>query len=496
MAKEDVVIIGSGLGGLSAAVMLAREGKRVLVVERQRVVGGCLQSFRRGRHLLDTGIHYVGALAEGAILNQYFRYLGVMDRLRLARLDDEGFDCIHLADGSSYLHAAGYDRFVETLARDFPRERAGLETFCARMREVGELISTEVLRSGRLSAGGLEYMSLSAVGELERCIGDEKLRQVLAGSLPLYAGKRESASFYVHAMINHSNIEGAYSFVGGTQQLADLLVEELRRHGGEIRTSAEVTRIHLNGDCVEWVELNGEERVETATVISSIHPCHTFSLLDNNQVIKRAFYSRLQTLENSYGIFTVYLTFKKDTVRYENRNHYIYNTEDVWSLEGKFGGVDIPWVLFSMQASDSPYCEVATLLIPMQLKELERWLETKSGHRGADYEAFKARFAEQIIELVHQRIPHLKPAIEKVYTASPLTYRDYTGTPDGSAYGIVKDFHNPIVNHLPARTRIRNLLLTGQSLNVHGALGVVVSSAVTCSELLGVEYLAKKIGNA
>lgn len=496
MAKEDVVVIGSGLGGLTAAVMLAREGKRVLVVERQRVAGGCLQSFRRGRHLLDTGIHYVGSLAEGAILNQYLRYLGIMDRLRLQRLDDAGFDCIHLMDGSSYLHAAGYDRFVETLARDFPRERAGLERFCSRMREVGSLITPEVLRSGRLSAGGLEYMALSAVGEMERCIGDEKLRQVLAGSLPLYAGQRDSASFYVHAMINHSNIEGAYSFVGGTQQVADLLIEELRRHGGEVRTSAEVTRIHLNGDSVEWVELNDEERIDTDAVISSIHPRTTFSLLDDNHIIKRAFYTRLQTLENSYGIFTVYLTFKPHTVRYENRNHYLYNTHDVWSLEGQFGGFDIPWVLLSMQANGGPDCEVATLLVPMRRAMFERWEATETGRRGAEYEAFKARFAEQVIELVHQHLPYLKPHIERIYTASPLTYRDYTGTPDGSAYGIVKDYRNPIVNHLPARTRIRNLLLTGQNLNVHGALGVVVSSAVTCSELLGVEYLAKKIGNA
>lgn len=496
MARYDVIIIGSGLGGLSAGVMLSKEGMRVLVVEKHRVAGGCLQSFRRGEYLLDTGIHYVGSLAEGRILNQYFRYLGVMDRLHLQRLDDAGYDHVHLHDGTTYRHAAGYENYVEELASAFPHERAALERFCRKMKQVGDLIDPEVLRSGRLSAGGFEFMAMSVAEEIEREIGDERLRQVLAGSAPLYAGQRNRSSFYEHAMINHSNIEGAYSFVGGTQQLADSLVEEIRRHGGEVRLSAEVTRIHLEGDRAEWLELNGRERIEARTILSAIHPVHTFELLENNTVIKRAFFSRLRALENSYGLFTVYLLLKRGCVPYENCNHYYYNAPDVWSHRADYRGVNLPVVLFSMQPSESGYSDVATLLVPMLREEMARWEQTSVGRRGEEYEAFKQHFAERVIDFVSQYRPELRGQIAAVHTASPLTYRDYTATLDGSAYGIVKDYHNPIVNHLPARTRIQNLLLTGQNLNVHGALGVVVSSAVSCSELLGAEYLAKKIGHA
>ena len=86
--------------------------------------------------------------------------------------------------------------------------------------------------------------------------------------------------------------------------------------------------------------------------------------------------------------------------------------------------------------------------------------------------------------------------VEMIHTASPLTYRDYTSTPEGSAYGLVKDCRNPLASLVFARTKISNLLITGQSLNIHGCLGATISSAVTCSEILGEEYLAKKIGNA
>ena len=101
-----------------------------------------------------------------------------------------------------------------------------------------------------------------------------------------------------------------------------------------------------------------------------------------------------------------------------------------------------------------------------------------------------------MIDFVSQYYPNIRESIKSIYTASPLTYRDYTSTPEGSAYGIVKDCRNPMVTLMPARTRIGNLLLAGQNLNIHGCLGTVVSSAVTCSEILGMEYLAKKIGNA
>ena len=146
--------------------------------------------------------------------------------------------------------------------------------------------------------------------------------------------------------------------------------------------------------------------------------------------------------------------------------------------------------------SNSEFTSVITLLTPMPFSICERWADSTLGRRGEEYEAFKAQFSEAVIDFVSQHYPDLRQHIDKIYTASPLTYRDYTSTPEGSAYGIVKDCRNPMVTLMPARTRIGNLLITGQSLNIHGCLGTVVSSAVTSSEILGMEYLAKKIGDA
>lgn len=132
----------------------------------------------------------------------------------------------------------------------------------------------------------------------------------------------------------------------------------------------------------------------------------------------------------------------------------------------------------------------------MLKSQVEKWEDTYIGHRGEDYKEFKAVQAEKMMKILDKYFPDIRPNVQEINTASPLTYRDYTLTPDGTAYGIVKDYHNPIVNHLPTRTKISNLLITGQNLNVHGCIGVSVSAAVTCSEILGEKYLAEKIGNA
>ena len=140
MSRYDVVVIGSGMGGLTCAAMLAKEGMKVCVVEKNHRPGGCLQSFRRGGRILDTGIHYVGSLREGQTMHQYLKYLGVLPRITLRGLDPEGFDLIHL-EGRTFRHALGYDNFVEGLAADFPAERSGIAAYARLLQRIGGSIA-------------------------------------------------------------------------------------------------------------------------------------------------------------------------------------------------------------------------------------------------------------------------------------------------------------------------------------------------------------------
>ena len=495
--KYDVVIIGSGLGGLACGSILSREGMSVCVLEQHRIVGGCFQSFRRGGYTLDTGIHYVGSMEEGQTMYQYFKYFGVLDKLNIRRLDVNGFDVIKFSDGMDYPHAMGYENFYETLVERFPHEHKGLKEYCNLLQKVGGVIAPKIMREGKISAGGIEYMGMSIYDEMERMIQDRTLKNVLAGTITQYAGHPNKSSVYEHAMVNHSNIEGAYGFVGGSQHVADAFVDVIKANGGDVFTSSKVTKIHIEGDKVTYVEVNGEERIEAGAVISAVHPSQTMSLLENNNVIKKAYFTRVNALENSYGIFTTYLLMKPNSYKFRNSNFYLYDTPSVWSTHEDCLKGEIRTMLLCMQDNgQNEYTNVVTLLTPMLASQISKWNDTTLGHRGQEYSDFKEEFAERMIDFACGYFPDLKDSIQSVCTASPLTYRDYTLTPEGTAYGIIKDYHNPVVNHLPSRTKISNLYITGQNLNVHGCIGTAVSAAVTCSEFVGAEYLSKKIGNA
>ena len=132
----------------------------------------------------------------------------------------------------------------------------------------------------------------------------------------------------------------------------------------------------------------------------------------------------------------------------------------------------------------------------MYIDELAEWKDTLPGRRGEAYKLFKQENARQILEFIRQHGIEFGDAIETMYSTTPLSYRDYTGTTNGSAYGIIKPYKCPQIGFVSTRTKLGNLFLTGQNLNVHGALGVTLTAMITCAEFLGQEYLAKKVGNA
>lgn len=495
MSKYDVVIVGSGLGGLECAAILSKEGYHVCVLEKNPIIGGCLQSFRRNGHLLDTGFHYIGSLDPGQILHQYFKYFGILNKIKLRRLDAEAFDVINYED-REYKYAMGYDRFVDTLAESFPSEREGLKQYVQKVKSVCDLIGVDHLRKGIISAGGMEYFSQSASQMIEESVKDERLRNILAGNVTLYGGERDNSMLYHHAMINGSNIEGAYRIVDGTQSVADAFVDAIRANGGEVLRGKEVTRFVVENDKITEVEVNWNERIEAKYFISNLHPATTFDLVDKTKAIKKAYITRLNSTPNTYGLFTVYLIMKKDSFPYINRNYYLHEGKDAWYATAHPEDKRIRFALVCNQANshNEKFADVVTILSPMFFDEVAQWSNTSVERRGDSYKEFKQVKAEEIIDFAARYIPNIRESVEKIYTATPLTYRDYTATPEGSAYGITKSYKNPLISLIPTKTKMGNLFLTGQNLNVHGALGVTLTATLTCSELLGKEYLAKKIG--
>ncbi|WP_044262479.1 phytoene desaturase family protein [Bacteroides timonensis] len=496
MSKYDIIIIGSGLGGLECGAILSKEGYNVCVLEKNELFGGCFQTYRRKGHLLDTGIHYIGSLDEGQVMNQFFRYVGIMDHLKVRKLDENAFDKIFYKN-RIYDYAMGYERFTDTLCRSFPHEKENLWQYTTLLKEVGNLISVDNLKKGIISTEGMKFFNTSAAGMIDKITTNPDLQSVLAGSALLYGGLREHSNFYEHAMINNSYIQGAYRFIDGSMQVASEMINVIRTHGGTVLNNCEVTRIIVENNQVAGVEINHVERIESKYIISNVHPKQTLTLLDKTRCIKNAYISRISSLENTYGIFTLYLIMREKSYPYQNQNLYLHGNNDVW-YDKKVNMGYTTNCMISTQASsrNSDYADVISILTPMYIDELSAWQDTLPEQRGEDYKAFKMGKARQLLEFIKNHGIDFTDHIETMYTTTPLSYRDFTGTCDGSAYGIIKDYKCPQIGFVSTRTKLGNLLLTGQNLNVHGALGVTLTSIITCGELLGHEYLAKRIGHA
>jgi all-trans-retinol 13,14-reductase len=489
--KYDAVIIGSGLGGLQCAYILAKEGYNVCVLEKNPVAGGCLQTFRRHSTVFDTGMHYIGSMDDGQILNRFFRYFGLTGKLRLKRMDENGYDAVRFRDGE-YLFPMGEERLKDTMLGYFPGEKNAILKYTGKLRDVSMTYKFDDPEGIRTSY--MDFLKTGFDDFLNSITTNNTLKNVLLGLSPLYAGVKDKTPLYIPMIIHASYNSSAYRFIDGGSQIADLLTASIRASGGTILCNTEVTGMSFNRTTMSAVEVNGSESIEGRYFISNIHPKKFLSIAPDAP-FRPAYRHRLSSIEETSGIFTLYLSMKKKTFPYMNRNFYVFRNCNVWECSS-YNEKDWP-KSYMMHISPSPddqdYAVAITVNSFMKWSDVTAWENTTVGRRGESYNDFKNERAERLLEMVEADFPGIRSKIDTWYTSTPLTYRDYTGAWKGSIYGILKDFRDPLGTMIIPKTSIGNLFFTGQNINVHGVIGVTVCSILTCMELTGSPDLINKI---
>lgn len=516
-SRCDVAIAGGGLGGLQCGYILAKNGLNVCIVEKNPLLGGCLQSYRRrgaeGTLEFDAGMHYVGGLDQGQPLNALFQYFGLLD-LPWVKMDPEAFDEVNI-NGRSYMFANGHNAFVEKMSGYFPAQKENLKKYAAFLKEVGDSLPKSLSPKAAEDVFTGSLFARSAQEFLQETITDPLLREVLGGtSLKMELGA--NLPLYTFAQINNSFIESAYRLQGGGNLIAEALAAGIKKMGGTILTGCEITEILPDG-----LHLANGEHIAAKHIISNLHPATTINLVGEGAGLRKVYRNRINRLENTFGMFTANIALKPGMVQYLNRNQYVYalgEGESMWApFTGK--GSDVSRVLVSYYSrggataanAGEPFgtatagCGISNplsgkgpalaldLLTPMNWEEVEQFEGSKVGNRPAEYNALKEEKLRGCIKLASTVIPGIEDAIERVYTSTPLTYKDYTATACGSAYGIRKDCSNLMLTLLTPKTPLENLYLTGQSLNLHGVLGVSMTSFFTCAQIIGMEAAVKDL---
>ncbi|WP_454881103.1 phytoene desaturase family protein [Sphingobacterium detergens] len=486
----DSVIIGSGLGGLVTAVLLARFGRKVCVIEKNNQYGGNLQTFVRDKEILDTGVHYIGGLGEGENLYKYFDYLGIMQDLAIQRMDIDEYDRISFeGDPINYPHAQGYDNFINQLLPYFPKEEEALRNYCKKIQEICNSFPMYNLRK---SFGFNEtVLGTSLKSFLDELTDNELLKAVLVGSNFLYVAKAESTPLYVHALTINSYIQSAWRCINGGSQIAKLLIRQLRKYGGDILKNKEVIAVEMEDQLIKAVRTDDQQLIYANEFVSNINLRHTFAMLPE-RFQKQAYVKRIHSLPLSPSVFSVYIVCKDDLIPYQNYNIYHYkNIKSVW-----YDHDQSPLVIsMSRNDRDQTFCHTMTVMCYMTAAEVQQWDESfnrsiiqQLSTRGDSYEAFKTAKAHQIIEELQHLFPNIKDAIRSVHTSSPLTYRDFIGAEEGNMYGYLKEHQYPLNSLISTKTKVKNLFLTGQNVKMHGVLGVTITAFSCCLMMLGKEF--------
>jgi all-trans-retinol 13,14-reductase len=500
MKKFDVLIIGTGMGGLVCGNVLAKQGYTVCMVEKNKQLGGCLQIYVRNRVIFDSGVHYIGGLDSGQNLYQIFKWLGLMDELKLEKMDPD-FDRIILDDDQKeYRFMQGYDAFEQEMFRVFPVEEKAIRMYTQTIQDICDRFPLYRLR---MQGNGekQEAMGISAKKFIESITDNKKLQAVLAGNNMLYAGSGEATPFYIHALTVNSYIESAWRCLDGGSQISKILARNISRSGGQIVKNREVKKLNVEEGIIKSAELNDGSLIHAEYFVSNATPANTYRMTETN-LIRPVTRKRIEAMPSTISSFILNIVFKKDRFPYLKHNYYYQKTGSVWAMDS-YAENDWPlgYAIYCSPAVQKEFARGMTIFAYMRYDEVRPWetsFNTVSSkqNRGTEYDVFKDKKTEQLLNRVEEKFPGLRKSILHTYTSTPLTFRDYIGNEDGNLYGTAKDYRNPVGTLISPKTRIPNLFLTGQYLNLHGILGTAISGLITSIALTGKDDFIEKIRNA
>ena len=490
--RYDVVVVGAGLGGLSAAASLARLGKAVLVVEQHEGPGGYAHVFRRGEYTFDPAIHWTAQAHEGGILDAYLRALGVRDRVEFVRSEVQYGVRF---PGLAATYPTGVEEFIEANARDTD-DPDGFERFIRTCVDLTHESRAAGIRVGLRDLDdavnqfplAFKYRMATAAEVIDEFVHDERGRGLSGVIWPHLGVPPSRASFSVYAGQLVATLEdGPFYPRGSFQRLADALVAAVEQGDGEVVYGTSVTAIDVEGDRVTGVTLDGSRTVAAEIVVSNADGTWTYEHLDGVDALPPAIVRQLRRLTPSISAFLLYVATTLD-VRDLGHEVFLYRHwdhdqtfQDV--LAGRPGGIwaAIPTIHDPSLAPPGEHLIVLSSLAPYDV--------------GRPWQDARERWTELMLGELETMIPGVRDALTFVDSATPLTLERHTRNRGGAIYGWEPTPAQSLGKRLRQRTPIQGLYLAGHwSEPGSGSLRVIYSGIGAAQAIAGIEDLPEFLG--
>lgn len=487
----DCIVIGSGVAGMTAALVSARAGRSTLLLEQASRTAPTLRGFSREGVHIDTGLHYLGSAGPGEAVDTYFRHMG-LGGLSLVPYSEQGFDTMRIAGREKELRLpSGYAALESQLVQDFPNEREGIISYLRDIRssfESSPFLNIDKEPSPKHIAGDI-FDTVSLASYLDSTISDPILKSLLSMHCLLYGTAPSEAPFSLHAKIVGSYYQSAHKLIGGGAALVGAYDTAMAEAGVEVRTGTRALSLELNGDgAVEALVTNQGERFETSSCIAASHPGIVLSLLPP-EVWRPAFRKRIKALPPTPSAHMLFLAADAPIPALEHSNIFACPSPDIASFfspgrspeEGPF------YIAASSAAKGSAQSIVA--IAPGDYGTVKQWENSTRGSRPAAYAEYKERTLNAMQDALFAACPELTTT-RRLDGATPLTLGQWMNAPQGALYGAR---HSTAHFNPSPVTRIPGLYLAGQSVVAPGVLGAVVSAYLACGVMSGFKSLWKEL---
>ncbi|MDR1360199.1 MAG: NAD(P)/FAD-dependent oxidoreductase [Deltaproteobacteria bacterium] len=492
---KTVAVIGGGLAGLTCALILARNGHQVTLVEQSRRLGLTVRGFSREGVYFDTGLHYTGGLAENGIVSRYLRYLG-FEPLKLAPFAEDCFDSIYFADINKHVRLPiGFERMSKALKEAFPGEAAGIDAY---MRDAREAFADSSLLGFFLDAqGGMKAMlnpkaAISLAAHLDSLTQNPHLKAVLSMHALLYGVSPQEVPFVQHAYVSASYFDSVHNFAGGGGALVEAFERRLALEGVAVITGSAVRRIACGQDKrVAGLELEDGRHIPANACICTAHPSSLAAMAGD--IFRPAYLERLRELEDTASAYMFFGIAAAKPSCLRGRNMFLCRGPN---LENVFQSLAAPengpfYVASSPQPANSGKSGIV-VVAPGSFDSVAPWAKSSPGKRPRQYKDFKEATVKRVRESLVSLCPELE-SVRFVDAATPLTMRDYLHARQGGLYGCKHSLAQ--FNPLPM-TRVPNLWLAGQSIIAPGLMGAMISAFLACGFLLGHSTLQRGLACA
>ena len=505
----DVIVIGSGIGGLSTAAFLSRVGKKVLVIEKHYIAGGCMHTFEEKGIEHETGIHYIGNIEKRKpILNL------ITDKeikwCKLGKDNNDIYDII-VINNKQYNFRTGEENFISDMTEYFPDEKSAIIKYVDLIKKVSQkdlffnikIIKPTFLRKllyNFISEDYTKYVNNSAYDIISSLTKNEELIAVLCGQFGDYGPPPKKASFFVHASIANHYLEGGYYPYGGPGEIAKEIIPVIEKTGGRVLVGKGVKEILIKNNRAIGVEIENGDKIFANTIVSSVGLRNTYNkLIESKEDIDDCYINLIKNIPISTSFIYLFVNLKgtPEELGLKSSNIWSWPDKDYDNMIELFEkeplNNPIPLFIACSCAKDESWNErypgkSNAIVLTMAKKEwFNDWEDQRCMHRGEDYDNFKEKFAKRMFEEgLFKYYPLTRDKVEHYDIGTPLSIQHYINSYSGEAYGLDSTpYRYTKAYDLCPETKIKNLYLSGQDICTLGFTGALMGGVLTAHSILG-----------